>query len=337
MSISMRDLGQMLMVGLPGTGLDPETRDMIREFGLCNFILFERNVEGGPGQARDLVRQVRSFCKESDLPPPLISTDQEGGAVQRLGPPHWPAIPGNGRVGAALDPLQAVEAQVDEIAGVLGTVGVNLNLAPVLDVCSPNEPGVLQGRTFGSDPRAVSYLGLAYIRKLQFLGIGATAKHFPGIGRVEEDPHERRPVVTADKDTVFREMAPFGHAVHMGVLAIMTSHVVYAGLDAGEPATFSRAIVTDLLRNSLNYNGVVMTDDLGMGGITRYGELGEAAVRAVKAGHDLLLVCRGGKDVPVCMEALAASVEQGEVQEEEVARHLKRVRNLRNLVVPGRS
>ncbi len=333
MIISKRHLGQLIMAGIPGPTLDPETKELIREYGLCNFIFFKRNVEGGPEQARALVKSLQELCREHGLPEPLISADQEGGQVQRLGPPHWPAIPGNGKVAAALDPLHAVDSQVEEIARSLDSVGINLNLAPVLDVRPPDAPGVLQGRTFGQDPRTVAYLGVAYVRKLQFLGIGATAKHFPGIGRAEQDPHEKRPVVSTDRETIFRELKPFEFAIEMGVQAIMTSHVVYTDLDPDNPATFSGPIVTDLLRNIMGYRGVVITDDLEMGGITDYAETGDAALRALKAGHDLLLICHRPQRVFQALEALESALNQGDIQEDEILSHLNRIEQLRRLTI----
>ncbi len=321
------------MAGLPGPTLTPEIRRLIQEHGLCNFVLFKRNVDGGIEQAKALCQELKELCYREGLPPPVISADQEGGKVQRLAPPHWPPIPGNSEVAEALDPLSAVDQQVDDTVESLKSIGISLNLAPVLDVCPRNTKGVLEGRSYGSDPKMVSYLGLAYIRKLQFMGIGATAKHFPGIGRVEQDPHVKRPVISTDVKTIFKELMPFEYAIEMAVQAIMTSHVVYTGLDPSNPVTFSKNIVTDLLRNKMGYNGVVLTDDLEMGGITDYGSVGDAAVEALIAGHDLLLICHNPERVAEAMEALYTALEQGRLAEHEIEFHLNRVERMRKLLI----
>ncbi len=317
------------MAGLPARTLTRDIREFILENGLCNFVLFKRNVDKGIEQARALCQDIKDLCQEAGLPFPVIATDQEGGTVQRLAPPHWPSIPGNMQVAKAMDPLKAVDEQVDEVVQSLKSIGVSLNLAPVLDV-GPANTGVLKGRTYGQDPRMVSYLGLAYIRKLQFMGIGATAKHFPGIGRVEQDPHVKRPVIHADARTIFRELMPFEYAIEMSVQAIMTSHVIYTDLDPDNPATFSRAIVTDLLRGKMAYKGVAMTDDLEMGGITAYGETGEASVRALEAGHDLLLICNDPERVTEAVDSIHKAVMQGRLATQEIELHLNRVERMRN-------
>jgi beta-N-acetylhexosaminidase len=258
-------LGQLLMIGIPGTSLDPESLSLIKEHGVGNFILF------------------------AGVPPPLIAVDQEGGPVQRLGPPFWPGIPSNEEVALSRNPETQANAQAETAAKILNSLGIRLNLAPVLDLAPTGTEGVLKGRSYGADPREVSILGEEYIRTLQAAGVGATAKHFPGIGRVEKDPHFQRPVVTASKETLMHEMTPFRESVKTGVKAVMTSHVVFPALDQDEPATFSKIIVNELLRREMGFQGLLLTDDLEMGGITGQGSLGEAAVKAILAGHDLAL------------------------------------------------
>lgn len=321
-------LGQLLMIGIPGTVLDPESLSLIREHGIGNFILFTRNVRGGPDQAKKLCDDLNEACADAGLPPPLIAVDQEGGPIQRLGPPFWPGIPSNEEVALSKNPETQANAQAETAAKVLNFLGIRLNLAPVLDLAPTGTQGVLKGRSYGPDPREVSILGEKYIRTLQANGIGATAKHFPGIGRVEKDPHFQRPVVTASKETLMHEMSPFREGVKAGVKAVMTSHVVFPSLDPDEPATFSKIIVNELLRRELDFQGLLLTDDLEMGGITGHGSLGEAAVKAILAGHDLLLICYRAQKVKEALDALEKAWSQGVLNTGKLDLSLSRIARL---------
>ncbi|MEA3386086.1 MAG: beta-N-acetylhexosaminidase [Thermodesulfobacteriota bacterium] len=305
-------LGQLLMIGIPGTGLDPESLSLIKEHGVGNFILFTRNVKGGPDQAKRLCDDLNEACADAGLPPPLIAVDQEGGPVQRLGPPFWPEILSNQEVALSGNPKTKASVQAETAAKILNSLGIGLNLAPVLDLASTGTEGVLKGRSYGSDPSKVSILGEKYIRTLQANGVGATAKHFPGIGHVEKDPHFQRPVVTASKETLMHEMSPFRESVKAGVKAVMTSHVVFPALDRDDkPATFSKIIVNELLRREMGFQGLLLTDDLEMGGITGHDSLGKAAVKAILAGHDLLLICHSAQKVREALDALNKAWSQG--------------------------
>ena len=299
------------MIGIPGTSLDPESLSLIKEHGVGNFILFTRNVKGGPDQTKKLCDDLNEACADAGLPSPLIAVDQEGGPVQRLGPPFWPEIPSNEEVVLSKNSETQANVQAETAAKILNSLGIRLNLAPVLDLAPTGTEGVLKGRSYGADPREVSILGEEYIRTLQAAGVGATAKHFPGIGRVEKDPHFQRPVVTASKEILMHEMTPFRESVKAGVKAVMTSHVVFPALDQDEPATFSKIIVNELLRREMGFQGLLLTDDLEMGGITGQGSLGEAAVKAILAGHDLLLICHRAQRVREALDALDKAWSQG--------------------------
>jgi beta-N-acetylhexosaminidase len=318
-------LGQLLMIGIPGTSLDPESLSLIKDYGVGNFILFSRNVMGGPDQTKKLCDDLNEACADARVPSPLIAVDQEGGPVQRLGPPFWPKILSNQEVALSRNPETKANAQAETAAKILGYLGIRLNLAPVLDLAQTGTEGVLKGRSYGPDPLEVSILGEEYIRTLQANGVGATAKHFPGIGRVEKDPHFQRPVVTASKETLMHEMFPFRESVKAGVKAIMTSHVAFPELDQDEPATFSKIIVNELLRCEMGFQGLLLTDDLEMGGITGYGSLGEAAVKAVLAGHDLLLICQKAQRVREALDDLDKAWSQGILNTEKLDLSLERI------------
>ncbi len=319
-------LGQLLMIGIPGTSLDPESLSLIKEHGVGNFILFTRNVKGGPDQTKRLCDDLNEACADAGVPPPLIAVDQEGGPVQRLGPPFWPEVPSNQEVALSRNPETKASVQAETAAKILKSLGIRLNLAPVLDLAQTGTEGVLKGRSYGSDPQKVSILGKKYIRTLQAAGVGATAKHFPGIGRVEKDPHFQRPVVTASKETLMHEMSPFRESVKAGVKAVMTSHVVFPTLDRDDkPATFSKIIVNELLRREMGFQGLLLTDDLEMGGITGHGSLGEAAVKAILAGHDLLLICHSAQRVREASDALDKAWSQGILNTAKIDLSLARI------------
>ncbi len=313
------------MIGLPGIDLDRESLSLIREYGVGNFILFERNVKGGPDKTKKLCDDLNEACYDAGLPLPVIAVDQEGGPVQRLGPPFWPEIPSNEEMVLSEKSSSYVNVQAETAAKILNSLGIKLNLAPVLDLAPAGAVGVLKGRSYGADPRTVSIMGEKYIQILQANGVGATAKHFPGIGRVEKDPHLQRPSVTASKKTLTKEMYPFRRGIKAGVKAVMTSHVVFPSLDEYEPATFSEIIANRILRHELGFEGLLMTDDLEMGGIVNHVSLGEAAVKAILAGHDLLLICHRIQRIKEALKSLEKAWSQGLLKARKLELNLSRI------------
>jgi len=313
------------MTGLPGTGLDPGTRSLIRDYGISNFIIFARNCENGPEALAGLCGEICKLCREEDLEA-LIAVDQEGGPVRRLKPPLFPGMPSPLEVLSSPDPGAKMAGLAKDAAALLNNADINMNLAPVLDLCLEAEKNVLEGRCFGTEPQQVARLGKIYIRTLQEQGILATAKHFPGIGRVKLDPHFERPVVDASLKELASDMLPFREAIRAGTAAIMTSHVVYSSIDPWRPATFSQEVATRLLRRQLGFKGILLSDDLEMKGITKHGQIGQAAVEAFAAGHDLLLVCNSQENVLTCMESLARAVSEGIIHEERLRASVSRLR-----------
>ncbi|NIA08660.1 MAG: beta-N-acetylhexosaminidase [Nitrospiraceae bacterium] len=322
-------IGQLIMMGIPDTDLDAETQSLIEKDGIGNFILFTRNVGGGPDQAERLCKDLRETCADAGLPSPLIAVDQEGGPVQRLGPPFWPKIPSNQEVAISTRPETQVRIQAEGAVEALSSVGIGLNLAPVLDCVPIGTRGVLKDRSYGPDSREVSRLGEKYIRTLQAKGVWATAKHFPGIGRVKKDPHFYRPVVNASREILLDEMSPFRAAIDAGIKAMMTSHVVFSALDPDGPVTFSKVIAGRLLRQELGFQGLLMTDDLEMGGAVAECSLGDAAVKASLAGHDLLLICRTAQGVREALDALSKAWSQGILTTQSIDMSLSRIAQIR--------
>lgn len=321
------NLSQFLMVGLPGFVLDDETLLNITNCGICNFILFKRNILHAK-QLQDLCGQLITACKSSGLPSPIIAVDQEGGDVQRLGPPRWPRLISNRDVGRQTNPTEAARKQATEAALTLKDYGINLNLAPVLDIYRESEELLLQERSYGSDANLVAACGTTYIETLQSYGIAATGKHFPGIGSITTDPHYTRPIVPATF-SMETELLPFIEAIDADVGAMMTSHVVYEGLDPGTPATFSYKIAHELLRERLGFKGLLLTDDLEMGGIHSMDEITDAGVKAFLSGHDLLLVCHHQEKALDIIAAMEKASKQNRIPLERIAESARRIQRFR--------
>lgn len=306
--------GQRLLVGFEGVRFDPELRALIRSFQPAGVILFRRNIET-PGQVRELTAALQDFAAGIGIPPLFVAVDQEGGRVARLPPPftQFPETP-------PIASLAEAERFAAITAAELGAVGINMNLAPVLDVAPAGFGSVMEGRALGSDPKAVARLGVAVIRGLQSRGILSVAKHFPGIGRTRLDSHEDLPVLAEDLDGLEScELPPFRAAVACGAAGIMISHVLYPRLDAQCPASLSAAVARGLLRQRLGYGGLALTDDLNMGAVARVFSLEEAVRRAFRAGVDLLLVCRGTERIARAHAVLVAELQRGEARMRESA------------------
>ena len=289
-------LGQLFMAGLPGVTLDDSTRNLIEEFRINNFIYFKRNVES-PEQLKKLSDELYRVCTQNNLGPPLIAIDQEGGSVTRL-PPPFTQFPDARVLAQSENPENSLSDYASVCSSELKSIGVNYNLAPVLDVCEAGKEYFMEKRSLGGDPGVVGRLGTHVIRVMQAHGIAACAKHFPGLGAAVVDPHLKLPYVAKPEPELrAQDILPFQQAIAAGVASIMTSHTIYQHLDPESPATLSKIILTDLLRNDLGYDGVVITDDLEMGAIEKEGDLGQAALQAFTAGADLLLICQSHEKV----------------------------------------
>lgn len=315
------------MVGLPGTALDDSTRLLISEHRINHFILFKRNIENAD-QLANLCRDLRYTCAEQGLLPPLISIDQEGGTVTRL-PPPFTQFPDARQLAESPDAEQLLINYARTTARELQGVGVNLNLAPVLDVCPTDQGFFMERRSLGEKADVVSRLGSLIIMEMQDLGLAACAKHFPGLGRAVTDPHQQLPTVSQSSASLEKnDLPPFRAAMGVEVAAIMTSHTIYEGLDQDNSATLSTKILTDLLRKKMGYQGVVITDDLEMGAIEKEGAIDQAALKAFQAGADLLLICHEHDKVVRSLETLGSAVKQGEVPGERLVASRARIRGM---------
>lgn len=288
------------IAGLSGPQLTDIERAFFQDAKPWGFILFRRNVET-PEQVRALTDSLRDLTGRSDLP---ILIDQEGGRVQRLGPPHWPKYPAAKTFVQARgnDPETAreiVRLGARLIAHDLLAMGINVDCVPVLDVPAPGSHGIIGDRAYGDDPETIATLGRAAAEGLMAGGILPVIKHIPGHGRAKADSHEELPVVDASRKQLERDFAPF--AINADMPMAMTAHVVFTALDKAEPGTWSKKVISSTIRKKIGFDGLLMTDDLSMKALG--GDFRTRAEKAIKAGCDMLLHCNGDMAE---MEAVAA-------------------------------
>jgi beta-N-acetylhexosaminidase len=325
-------ISQLLVGGFDGTVPSKELSRLIKTHGLGGIILFQNNLES-PGQIARLTNQLQHLSRHAPL---LIMIDEEGGRVSRL-PPSFTRLPTAAMVGHC-NSYDLCYRLGQVTARELKAVGINMNLSPVLDVYTNPANTVIGDRAFGSNPTLVSKLGLALMVGLQDQGVIACGKHFPGHGDTMADSHHELPTVSHTLDRLIQvELKPFHHAIQNRLQALMTAHVVYTALDPQFPATLSRKIVTKLLREAMGFRGLVVTDDLQMKAIADHYPLTEAAIRAVAAGADLLLICHRPEVLPIVLEALHQAVKRGTLSEKRIDLSLDRILSLKEkMLLPYR-
>lgn len=307
-------IGQMLMLGFTGTKASQSALPLIDKFNAGGFIIFSHNVSDAEQMVR-LSRDIQAHSLKIVGIPSFISVDQEGGKVLRL-KNFATVLPGNMNLGATKSSvLSFLAGKLTAID--LEMLGINMNLAPVLDVNTSSDNDVIGVRSFGDDPDIVSSLGTAYIKGLQSRRISATAKHFPGHGATHADSHFGMPVLDRDINLMRQyDLKPFQSAIKEGVDAIMTAHIAVPTIEKGNkliPATLSHKIITGLLRNELGYTGLVITDDMEMQAIVREQTIGDAAVKAVNAGCDIIIVVWTDKAKIDVYNSLLQAVKTGRI------------------------
>ena len=301
-----RKVGQLVVVGFDGYTVPADLRMLAREWDLGGIVLFGRNIEA-PEQVAELVFEVQQLAHDIPL---WIGVDQEGGRVARLRAPftEWPPMASLGRLGEAALTKRFAAALADELTA----VGVNLNFSPVLDIYNESADKVIGDRALSSDSNEVGRLGEVIIETLQRGGIAACAKHFPGHGSARADSHYELPVVEHSPERLREyEMSPFRNAIVADVAMVMTAHVLYPALDDRRMATVSKTIVDEILRGELRHQGLIVTDDLDMGAVTKFQTVEQAAVSALDAGCDTVLICGDSVDRHASvMESIIHAVEE---------------------------
>lgn len=275
------------IAGCLGTSLTPDERAFFRDARPWGFILFKRNTRD-PEQVAALTAQMRD-CVGWHAP---ILIDQEGGRVQRMGPPHWPAYPAARRFLAVNDPVERrelVRLSARLMAHDLKAVGIDVDCVPVLDVPVAGSHDVIGDRAYAHDPDEVARLGRAAAEGLLAGGVLPVIKHMPGHGRARADSHHDLPVVDASlAELRAQDFRPFRHLADMPLA--MTAHVVFTALDE-RPATISRKVVQEIMRGELGFDGLIMTDDISMKALS--GSFAQKSRAAIRAGVDLVLHCHG--------------------------------------------
>jgi len=315
---------QMIMIGLKGEELASEELRLLKDFPFGGVILFTHNLKA----PKQILSLCRSLWKRKKTLPPFIAIDQEGGRVHRLPAPftHFPPM---ALLGETRNTDLAYKMGL-ATARELTAVGINLNFAPVLDVHSNPKNPVIGDRSLGPEPEEVARLGWAIIKGLRDGGVIPCAKHFPGHGDTNKDSHVELPVVEKELARLKEvELLPFIHACRNQVEAVMTAHVLYPALDPRYPATLSRSIIAKLLRKEIQYEGVVLGDDMEMRAISSNYTMEEAVALSVKAGADMLLFCHQTESALQACEFLLRQAEKDAEIKARVEESYQRIKRLK--------
>ncbi len=318
-------VGQLFLIGFMGKTGDHSIVDLIGKVKPGGLILFSRNIHSAPQVVQLVTESQRAAMKASSVPL-LVGIDQEGGNVIRI----KTSLP----LPSALAFGEAGETKLVETAGfatgqLLKVLGINMNFAPVLDIADPDKPSFIGTRTYGSDPQLVSQMGVSFSEGMKQAGVLPTGKHFPGHGGIEEDSHKGTP----EKNLTLEEMEASDLVPFVAMKnkfgdswAVMLGHLAYPKVDpSGIPATYSKLIVKGLLRDKLGFNGLIVTDDIEMGGASAIKDVRERALRAVEAGTDMIMIAWNKKLQRELVVALQKAVKSGRIPMSRIDESVKRI------------
>ena len=316
--------GQRLMVGFDGTTLNADLKFLINRLKAGGIILFSRNLDT-PDQITHLCDEIQNYARLCEQPPLFIAVDQEGGQVARLKEP-FTQFPGNPHMNSEDDAVHFAEVTATELA----RVGINMNMAPVMDVAPEEINSIMAQRAFGGDPAWVTRLGVKVIEHLQSNNIMAVAKHFPGIGRTILDSHMDLPMLDDDISAFERmDLIPFKAGIQQGVSGVMLSHIFYKNLDPQWPASLSDKIAKTLLREQMGFDGIVLTDDLDMGAIVQHYDIQTVIRRILAAEIDLALICHKGPNIEIAYKALLQEIMASADRKAKGIESVKRIMKLK--------
>jgi beta-N-acetylhexosaminidase len=315
----MHDVSELMMVGLPGIEVTREIRDFLKG-GVGGVILFTRNFKN--------CEQLRAFTSELNEAAGkklIMAVDQEGGRVMRLREGFTP-VPPMSEFGRSGD-VRALKDIAETMAGELSSVGINFDFAPVADVLTNPKNPVIGDRAFSSEPAVVARLCAVFIEAMQGCFVATCAKHFPGHGDTELDSHEATPVVDRSRELLDAcELIPFRAAIEAGVSSVMTAHIVNRSIDSELPATVSEAIIGGILRTELAFDGLVITDDLTMKGLSSLYPPHRAACMAISAGADIVLECSPDLKIHFRVrEELKRAADRGYIPADKISGSLARI------------
>lgn len=328
-------VGQLLTVGFAGTAPGEDVTVYLQDYQVGGLILFGRNVESAE-QLLALTNELKA--RNGDNLPLFLSVDQEGGLVDRM-PPEVHRMP---RAYDIADDFESLKGFGTALGTACADFGFNVDFAPSLDIWSNPDNTVIGTRSFGREEEQVTYRGGICTFSMMATGTIPVVKHFPGHGDTAEDSHVGLPAVDKSLDALRQsELVPFQEVIQGGphlsgtdlprapAPAVMVAHILMTQLDPDLPASLSPAVVTDLLRGEMGFDGVVYTDDLTMAAITEHYGLGEAAVLAIEAGCDELLVCHGQDNIELARSALLEAVASGRIPPARLDESLRRILTLK--------
>ena len=317
-------LGQLIIAGFNGYEYNEHLKTLIEEYKVGNIILFSRNIKN-IDQLITLNKKIFSEIEKNTGNIPFITIDQEGGMVTRI-MDGATFCPGNMTLTATNNSDNAY--RIGKIMGdELTHLGINMNLAPSLDVNNNPENPVIGVRSYGDNPKTVSEYGNKYIKGLQEKGVIATAKHFPGHGDTNVDSHLGLPMITHTlKELEEVELVPFKSAIKNGVDAIMSAHIVFSEIDkSGLPGTLSKVILNDLLREKLNFKGLIVSDCMQMKAIDDQYTTERGTLMGIKAGLDMACISHDLEKQVGALKLIEKAIEKGEISEDLIDEKVERI------------
>ncbi|TBL76663.1 beta-N-acetylhexosaminidase [Paenibacillus thalictri] len=321
-------LGQMVLVGMEGAAMQQEIRGMISDRHVGGIILYGNNIVS-PQQLSELVNELKKANRETGAKLPLLlSADQEGGRVSRL-PQDIDVFPNSRSVGNTNDPKYAFRVGT-ALGEAMKAAGFNTDFAPVLDVNTNPANPVIGDRSFGTTAQTVSEMGVQEMLGIKSQGVIPVVKHFPGHGDTSVDSHFGLPIVDHDLERLRSvEFVPFAAAIKEDAPMVMVAHILMTKLDPNTPSSMSSIVIGQYLRNELQYKGVVITDDMTMEAIGKTASIGAAAVQAVLAGADIVLVGHDPAQQKAVLEALADAVDSGKIPQKTIDESVNRIAKLK--------
>ena len=323
-------VGQMMFYGVNGTNVDDKVVNLFEDQHAGGIILYgHRNFWGS--SLDNNVKYVNSIKKanrqNSDIPL-FIGFDEEGGSMSQL-PQELMRTPSKGELGNTNDSSLATGIGAGT-AKKLKLLGINTDFGTVLDINTNKNNPIIGVRSYGSTQEKVTEFGINELKAIQNEGVIPTVKHFPGHGDTEVDSHLGLPSLNHDLNRLkSTELVPFQTAINNGVDMVMTAHIMLPQIDKEYPATMSKKILTDLLRDEMGYKGVIITDDLEMQAISKNWDLGEAAIKSVEAGADILLVCHTIENQQKVYNAVVQGVNDGKIDENRIDESVRRILRLK--------
>ncbi|AVP54061.1 beta-N-acetylhexosaminidase [Clostridium tetani] len=319
-------IGQLLIVGFDGYEANKNIESLIKKNYVGGVILFGNNIRSAE-QTMKLTNSLKSINSKNKIPL-FISVDEEGGRVSRM-PKELEKLPSNKIIGEINN--SNLSYNIGKIISKeLTCLGFNMNFAPVLDINSNLQNPVIGDRSFGNNANLVTRLGIKTMEGLREGNIIPVIKHFPGHGDTSVDSHVGLPLINHDMKRLNEfELIPFKEAINNNADVIMISHILLPKIDSSYPATMSKIIIKDVLRNDLKFNGVVITDDMTMGAITKNFDISNAAIKSINAGTDIILICHGYDNEIYVINSIKEAVENNIITEDKINESVYRILKLK--------